>query len=171
MKIYVNSEWRVCALRSTERTDLMEIEVDREQFGDWCDAVILCYCYKIEYKKNADSNFILDAHGNKVVEYTTSYPAVDYNIIKAIQDLYNQNINPASNTMDDILVVTLTPKTKGRMATRDQGDADSNQNGETTFRRINRLYLDERLDDAGVMNAVNGGLITADEYNQIVQGN
>ena len=47
MKIYINENYEIKAINSTEDEMLKEIEVDRESiFGDKSDFMILNYCYK-----------------------------------------------------------------------------------------------------------------------------
>ena len=46
-KIYINSNYEIKAINSTNDTSLTEIEIDRvEVFGDKSDFMILNYCYK-----------------------------------------------------------------------------------------------------------------------------
>ena len=47
MKIYINENYEIKAINSTDDTLLIEIEVDRNLvFGDKSDFMILNYCYK-----------------------------------------------------------------------------------------------------------------------------
>lgn len=47
MKIYINSDYEIKAINSTDDETLTEIEVDREfVFGNMSDFMILNYCYK-----------------------------------------------------------------------------------------------------------------------------
>ena len=47
MKIYINSNYEIKAINSTDDLTLTEIEVDRELvFGNMSDFMILNYCYK-----------------------------------------------------------------------------------------------------------------------------
>ena len=47
IKIYINKEYEIKAINSTNDTSLTEIEVNREEvFGDMSDFMILNYCYK-----------------------------------------------------------------------------------------------------------------------------
>ena len=47
MKIYINSNYEIKAINSTDDETLTEIEVDRELvFGNMSDFMILNYCYK-----------------------------------------------------------------------------------------------------------------------------
>lgn len=47
MKIYINSNYEIKEINSTDDTSLVEIEVNREEvFGDMTDFMILNYCYK-----------------------------------------------------------------------------------------------------------------------------
>lgn len=47
MKIYINSNYEIKAINSTDDLTLTEIEIDREDvFGDKSDFMILNYCYK-----------------------------------------------------------------------------------------------------------------------------
>ena len=47
MKIYINENYEIKAINSTDDELLEEIEVDREEvFGDKSDFMILNYCYK-----------------------------------------------------------------------------------------------------------------------------
>ena len=47
MKIYINENYEIKAINSTNDTSLTEIEVNRvEVFGDKSDFMILNYCYK-----------------------------------------------------------------------------------------------------------------------------
>lgn len=47
ISIYINKNYEIKAINSTDDTSLIKIEVDREEvFGDKSDFMILNYCYK-----------------------------------------------------------------------------------------------------------------------------
>ena len=76
MKIYINSNYEIKAINSTDDETLTEIEVDRELvFGNMSDFMILNYCYK-------PSN-----NGYSV------YPAKDYSMLELLD---NQLVNKIS---------------------------------------------------------------------------
>ena len=74
MKIYINENYEIKAINSTEDEMLKEIEVDRESiFGDKSDFMILNYCYK------------QDENGYSI------YPASDY--LKLVEEDYKIKID------------------------------------------------------------------------------
>lgn len=73
-KIYINENYEIKAINSTDDTSLIEIEVDREAvFGDKSDFMILNYCYK------------QDENGYSI------YPASDYS--KLVEEDYKIKID------------------------------------------------------------------------------
>ena len=74
MKIFINSNYEVKAINSTEDITLKEVEIDRfEAFGDMSDFMILNYCYKE------------DEYGYSI------YPASDYS--KLVEEDYKIKID------------------------------------------------------------------------------
>ena len=74
MKIYINSNYEIKAIYSTDDISLIEKEVDREAtFGDMSDFMILNYCYK------------QDDNGYSI------YPASDYS--KLVEEDYKIKID------------------------------------------------------------------------------
>ena len=74
MKIYINENYEIKAINSTDDELLEEIEVDRELvFGDMSDFMILNYCYK------------QDENGYSI------YPASDYS--KLVEEDYKIKID------------------------------------------------------------------------------
>ena len=74
MKIYINENYEIKAINSTDDTLLIEIEVDRNLvFGDKSDFMILNYCYK------------QDESGYSI------YPASDYS--KLVEEDYKIKID------------------------------------------------------------------------------
>lgn len=74
MKIYINENYEIKAINSTDDELLEEIEVDREEvFGDKSDFMILNYCYK------------QDENGYSI------YPASDYS--KLVEEDYKIKID------------------------------------------------------------------------------
>lgn len=73
MKIYINSNYEIKAINSTDDNTLTEIEIDRaEIFGNKSDFMILNYCYK-------PSEF-----GYSI------YPAKDYSILELLDNTENK---------------------------------------------------------------------------------
>lgn len=67
MKIYINSNYEIKAINSTDDETLTEIEVDRELvFGSMSDFMILNYCYK-----PSDNGYSV-------------YPAKDYSMLELL---------------------------------------------------------------------------------------
>lgn len=67
MKIYINSNYEIKAINSTDDLTLTEIEVDREDvFGNMSDFMILNYCYK-----PSDNGYSV-------------YPALDYSMLELL---------------------------------------------------------------------------------------
>ena len=67
MKIYINSNYEIKAINSTDDETLTEIEVDRELvFGNMSDFMILNYCYK-----PSDNGYSV-------------YPAKDYSMLELL---------------------------------------------------------------------------------------
>ena len=76
MKIYINSNYEIKAINSTDDLTLTEIEVDRELvFGNMSDFMILNYCYK-----PSDNGYSV-------------YPAKDYSMLELLD---NQLVNKIS---------------------------------------------------------------------------
>lgn len=74
MKIYINENYEIKAINSTDDASLIEIEIDREDvFGDKSDFMILNYCYK------------QDENGYSI------YPASDYS--KLVEEDYKIKID------------------------------------------------------------------------------
>ena len=74
MKIYINENYEIKAINSTNDNSLIEIEIDRELvFGDKSDFMILNYCYK------------QDENGYSI------YPASDYS--KLVEEDYKIKID------------------------------------------------------------------------------
>lgn len=67
MKIYINSNYEIKAINSTDDLTLTEIEIDREDvFGNMSDFMILNYCYK-----PSDNGYSV-------------YPAKDYSMLELL---------------------------------------------------------------------------------------
>ena len=74
MRIYINKNYEIKAINSTDDASLTEIEVNREEvFGDKSDFMILNYCYK------------QDDNGHSI------YPASDYS--KLVEEDYKIKID------------------------------------------------------------------------------
>ena len=74
MKIYINENYEIKAINSTDDTSLIEIEVNRDDvFGGKSDFMILNYCYK------------QDENGYSI------YPASDYS--KLVEEDYKIKID------------------------------------------------------------------------------
>jgi len=78
MKIYIDEDGKIIDVRSTDRTDLTEIELDETAidypFSGWSDARICCYRVEVE--------------DGQVIMFT---PYVPTNIIPKIEDLEAKN--------------------------------------------------------------------------------
>lgn len=97
MKIYTNTQHEICAVESTDRTDLTEHEIDKETLGDWCDTCLCGYKYEPAYEYETDENgnskmdesgaYVckLDADGNEKLIGWSFYPFVDINVLSRIQ--------------------------------------------------------------------------------------
>lgn len=73
MKIYINSNYEIKSINSTDDNTLTEIEVDREEiFGNKSDFMILNYCYK------------QDDNGYSI------YPAKDYSMLEMLDNTENK---------------------------------------------------------------------------------
>lgn len=73
MKIYINSNYEIKAIDSTNNETLTEIEVDREfVFGNMSDFMILNYCYK-----PSENGYSI-------------YPAKDYSILELLDNTENK---------------------------------------------------------------------------------
>lgn len=73
MKIYINSNYEIKAINSTDDTSLTEIEVDRELvFGNMSDFMILNYCYK-----PSDNGYSV-------------YPAKDYSMLELLDSIVDK---------------------------------------------------------------------------------
>ena len=67
MKIYINSNYEIKAINSTDDSTLTEIEINREDvFGNMSDFMILNYCYK-----PSDNGYSI-------------YPAKDYSMLELL---------------------------------------------------------------------------------------
>ena len=76
MKIYINSNYEIKAINQSVDNSLTMYEIDREQvFGDKSDFMILNYCYK-----PSESGYSI-------------YPAIDYNIIKLLDEQFINKIS------------------------------------------------------------------------------
>lgn len=75
MKIYVNENHEICAVRVNDTGDetLKEYEVPDDYFNGWCDTVIKGYCYQV----NEDGS-------------VATYPYKDFELLMAIQQLYEE---------------------------------------------------------------------------------
>ena len=105
MKIYVNENYEIAALYHTDREDLMEIEVERETLGNWCDTALLCFKYEPSYQYDPDKDeYILDEEGNKIQQGWAFYPNVDFNIIQSIQDIYDRNIRILEESNNELTI-------------------------------------------------------------------
>lgn len=91
MKIYVNEQYEICALRNTDRTDLQEIEVDQEILGTWCDTALMGYKYEPSWACDENGEFILDDKGERIQAGYAFYPFVDLNTLLLIQHNYEES--------------------------------------------------------------------------------
>lgn len=104
MKIYVNENYEICALYHTDRLDLAEIEVDRAHLGGWCDTALLGFQYAPSYEivfnddgtiatdEEGNTVYRMDENGNKIQQGWCFSPAIDFNIIQAIQNLHDHDL-------------------------------------------------------------------------------
>lgn len=91
MKIYVNKQYDICALRNTDRTDLTEIEVEPTTLGNWCDTVLKGYKYEPSWACDENGVFILDDDKNRIQVGYAFYPFVDFNTLLLIQQEHEQS--------------------------------------------------------------------------------
>lgn len=92
MKIYINERYEICALNDTDRNDLEEIEVNRDDLGKWCDAVLFGFKYKPSYEWDSEANnWVYNEKGNRVLVGRAFYPFIDYNIIEFIHRQYEND--------------------------------------------------------------------------------
>lgn len=91
MKIYVNEQYEICALRSTDRTDLMEMEVPTETLGNWCDTALMGYKYEPSWACNENGEFLLDDEGNRIQAGYAFYPFIDFNTLLLIQQEHEKS--------------------------------------------------------------------------------
>ena len=100
MKIYINENYEIKAINSTEDEMLKEIEVDRESiFGDKSDFMILNYCYK------------QDENG-----YST-YPASDYS--KLVEEDYKIKIDESQKKISILQEENKNLKTEQEQQNKD----------------------------------------------------
>ena len=105
MKIYVNDNYEITALYQTDREDLREIEVEREDLGSWCDTALLCFKYEPSYEYDPEADeYVLDEEGNKIQQGWAFYPFVDFNIIQSIQNLYDRSIRSLEECNNELTV-------------------------------------------------------------------
>lgn len=91
MKIYVNEQYEICALGSTDRADLIEIEADSEILSNWCDVALTGFKYEPSWACDENGEFILDNKGNRIQAGYAFYPFIDYNMLLLIQKQHEQS--------------------------------------------------------------------------------
>lgn len=91
MKIYVNEQYEICALRSTDRTDLTEMEVSTETLGNWCDTALMGYKYEPSWACDENGEFLLDDVGNRIQAGYAFYPFIDFNTLLLIQQEHDKS--------------------------------------------------------------------------------
>ena len=91
MKIYVNEQYEICALRSTDRTDLTEIEVNKEVLGNWCDTALMGFKYEPSWACDESGECLLDESGDRIQVGYAFYPFVDINTLLLIQKQHEQS--------------------------------------------------------------------------------
>ena len=80
MKIYINNNYEIKAINSTNDETLIEIEIDRDLvFGDKSDFMILNYCYK-----PSESGYSV-------------YPSLDYSTLKLLDTQFANKISILEN--------------------------------------------------------------------------
>ena len=100
MKIYINENYEIKAINSTEDEMLKEIEVDRESiFGDKSDFMILNYCYK------------QDENGYSI------YPASDY--LKLVEEDYKIKIDESQKKISILQEENKNLKTEQEQQNKD----------------------------------------------------
>ena len=100
MKIFINSNYEVKAINSTEDITLKEVEIDRfEAFGDMSDFMILNYCYK------------QDENGYSI------YPASDYS--KLVEEDYKIKIDESQKKISILEIENENLKIKQKQQTED----------------------------------------------------
>ena len=100
MKIYINENYEIKAINSTEDEMLKEIEVDRESiFGDKSDFMILNYCYK------------QDENGYSI------YPASDY--LKLVEEDYRLKIDESQKKISILQEENKNLKTEQEQQNKD----------------------------------------------------
>lgn len=102
MKIYTNEYYEICAINSTDRTDLTEHEIDDDFFAGKCEDYIFGYRYEpqfdMEFNENGETVlnddgtpvYKLDDNGEKVIIGWSLYPWQDYNLLCIAQNKYEQ---------------------------------------------------------------------------------
>ena len=100
MKIFINSNYEVKAINSTEDITLKEVEIDRfEAFGDMSDFMILNYCYK------------QDENGYSI------YPASDYS--KLVEEDYKIKIDESQKKISILQEENKNLKTEQEQQNKD----------------------------------------------------
>ena len=100
MKIFINSNYEVKAINSTEDITLKEVEIDRfEAFGDMSDFMILNYCYKE------------DEYGYSI------YPASDYS--KLVEEDYKIKIDESQKKISILQEENKNLKTEQEQQNKD----------------------------------------------------
>lgn len=91
MKIYINEQYEICALRCTNRIDLMEIEADPEMLGNWCDTALMGHKYEPSWACDENGDLILDEEGKRIQAGYAFYPFIDLNTLQLIQQEHEQS--------------------------------------------------------------------------------
>ena len=93
MKIYVNEQYEICDLHKTDRTDLIEVEVNPEVLNNWCDTVLKGFKYEPSWACNENGEFTLDKDGNRIQIGYAFYPYIDFNMLQFIQQEHEHSQN------------------------------------------------------------------------------
>lgn len=91
MKVYVNEQYEICALRSTDNRDLIEFEVSPETLGNWCDTALMGFKYEPSWACDENGEFILNYEGNRIQAGYAFYPFIDFNTLQLIQQEHEQS--------------------------------------------------------------------------------
>ena len=151
MKIYINSNYEIKAIDTTEDSALTEMEIDREDvFGNKSDFMILNYCYK-----PSDNGYSV-------------YPARDYSMLQLLDETLsiNSSLKEENNQQEEIIAL-LTYELmmlQEPIATANLNNNTHSPNFESINSWFNKGYWNEDM----LLNAVEKHYITEEEMNEIL---
>ena len=109
MKIYINKNYEIKAINSTDDTSLTEIEVNREEvFGDKSDFMILNYCYKQDengysiYPSRNYSDIVEEDYRLKVDESQKKI-----SILEAENEILKQELSITQDAINELIFNSL----------------------------------------------------------------